>query len=143
MLCTYNVILWHVRVMFIPPHLSQPPDTISLEEWACMSFNVDENNNTDLDLRIKCPILCLILTKSGVIRQIFIKFLTSSFEEILSLGSRVCTCTDTNRRTDRETEGRKGMTKANRSFSRLCEHAEKCEGQHSWPFQVSFQYLSE
>jgi len=30
--CTYNVILWRVRVMFIPHHLSQPPETISLEE---------------------------------------------------------------------------------------------------------------
>ena len=32
MQCTYNVILWCVRIMFIPPHLSQPPETISLEE---------------------------------------------------------------------------------------------------------------
>jgi hypothetical protein len=32
----YYVTMWRIRVMFIPPRLSEEPDTISLEENVFM-----------------------------------------------------------------------------------------------------------
>ena len=39
--CTHNLILWRVRVMFIPLWLPKEPDTISLEENSFMATAVN------------------------------------------------------------------------------------------------------
>jgi len=36
--CSYNVLLWRVREMFIPRGLMQQPDAISVEESVCMAI---------------------------------------------------------------------------------------------------------
>jgi hypothetical protein len=36
--CTYDVISWRVRVMFVPPQLSKQPDTVSVEESAFVAI---------------------------------------------------------------------------------------------------------
>jgi len=36
--CTYNVTLWHIRIMFIPSQLSQQPDTILLKHSDFMGI---------------------------------------------------------------------------------------------------------
>jgi hypothetical protein len=36
--CICNVPLWRGRVIFVPPRLSEQPDTISLEESAFMAI---------------------------------------------------------------------------------------------------------
>jgi len=35
---TYNLILWRVRVIFIPPRLCWQPDNVSFEESAFMAI---------------------------------------------------------------------------------------------------------
>ena len=49
----YNVTKCRVRVMSIPPRLSQQPNTISPKRWR---FNTAGNNKTYLRLRLKCLI---------------------------------------------------------------------------------------
>ena len=36
--CTYNVTLWRVRVIFVPPWLLQQPEAIPLEDDAFMTI---------------------------------------------------------------------------------------------------------
>ena len=59
----YNITLWHIRIMIIPPGLSQQPNTISLEESTLWQFNIIRKNIMYLGLPIKCLIFCMILTK--------------------------------------------------------------------------------
>lgn len=78
---TYNITMWHFRVMFIPPLLSNslvPYNSISLL-WR---FNVAGNSKTYLRVHVKCP----TSTKFGISR-IFHKSPQYQFHVNLSVGA--------------------------------------------------------
>jgi hypothetical protein len=52
---TYNITLWSVRVIFIPPRLSQDPQTISVGEDVVRAIYVAGKNKPYLGLQVKCP----------------------------------------------------------------------------------------
>jgi hypothetical protein len=50
---TYNLTLWHVRIMFIPPRLSWEPVTISLEDSDFTAFCVTRNDKPNSGPQVK------------------------------------------------------------------------------------------
>jgi len=66
----YNLTLWHVRILFIPPRLSWQPVTISLEDSYFMAFYVARNDKPNSSPQAKFLKCLSKLTELGLSRHI-------------------------------------------------------------------------
>jgi hypothetical protein len=62
---TYNITMWHFRVMFIPPRLSNSLISYNSTISLLWRFNVAGNSKTYLRVHVKCP----TSTKFGISRR--------------------------------------------------------------------------
>ena len=79
---TYNITMWHVRVMFIPPRLSNSLISYNSNISLLRRFNVAGNSKTYLRVHVKCP----TTTKFGISRR-FHKSPQYKFHVNLSVGA--------------------------------------------------------
>jgi len=95
----YNVVLCHVRIIFVPLQLSQQPDTISLEKKRFYGdlMSPATIKHTYIHLRVMCPIFLTDLNQIWYFSPVFQRRFQYHISCTFVQWEKRCTCEQTDR----------------------------------------------